>query len=377
MRYIYSICIGLIFIHLSCKERYFPNVISSGIGYLVVEGVLNASHQPTIIKITRTQDLNTKAGQFQGETNAVVTVEGNDNSVKTLAMTEAGTYQNSNLDLSVNNEYRLRIKTMDGKEYLSDYVKVKITPEIDSIGYKFNVYGAQLYVNTHDATNNTRYYRWSYDETWEINSYFSTNLIYEEGPPSTVRDRNRDEMVFRCWKYGKSNSLLFGSSAKLREDVIFEQPIQTIPYTDERLSVRYSILLKQYSLDKGAYEFFDLMKKNTESIGTVFDPQPSEIRGNIKCITAPDDIVIGYVCASTVAEKRVFFTRPLEWRFQMNCETISIPTDSIDYFFKGEQYMPVLEESGPGGNVIAYISSSGTCVDCQKRGGNVKMPEYW
>lgn len=360
-----------------CKDKYFPEIPSTETNFLVVEGVLNAGNEPTTVRITRTYDINGNIGNLRGETNAVVTVEGNDNSSRPLTMADAGTYQSRNLALSANNEYRLRIKTMDGKEYLSSYVKVKTSPEIDSVSYKPQDGNMQLYVNTHDPANNTRYYKWSYEETWEINSYYYSTIIYDANEPKLIREREPSEYIFRCWKYSKSGKILFGSSAQLTSDVIFEQPINRIPGGDERLSVRYSILLKQYALDKDAYEFFDLMKKNTESLGSIFDAQPSEIRGNIKCVNNPDEIVIGYVSASTVTQKRIFINRPSGWNFRQLCDTRLITPDSVRYYMAKGDFIPIVEEPRMGSLISDYLSSTPVCVDCRERGGNLQKPAYW
>ena len=87
-------------------------------------------------------------------------------------MTCDGIYTSPNLNLVLNQEYRLRITTSNGKEYLSDYVIAKKTPLIDSLGFRQEDKGVQVYVNAHDDSNNTRYYRWDFDETWEIKSYY-------------------------------------------------------------------------------------------------------------------------------------------------------------------------------------------------------------
>ncbi|MGC4235005.1 MAG: DUF4249 domain-containing protein [Niabella sp.] len=363
-----------------CKDIYLPDIPSSATNFLVVEGVLNAGNEPTTITITRTYDIDGNIGNLRGEPNAIVTVEGNDNSTRPLTMTSAGTYQSNNLVLSANNEYRLRIKTIDGKEYLSSYVKVKASPEIDSVSYKRLDGDLQLYVNTHDPANNTRYYKWSYEETWEINSSYNSTLIYDKDHPQLVRERTPSELIFRCWKYSKSNKILFGSSAKLTSDIIFEQPLNLIPNGDERLSVKYSILLKQYAMDKDAYEFFDLMKKNTESLGSIFDAQPSEIRGNIQCVTNPDEIVIGYISASTVTQKRIFINRPEGWSFRQLCDIKLVPPnrDSIVVYLASGEYIPLWEEPRENAPAILdYASSTPVCVDCRERGGNLQRPAYW
>jgi hypothetical protein len=151
-----------------------------------------------------------------------------------------------------------------------------------------------------------------------------------------------------------------------------------IPAGSEKVSVRYSILLKQQSLAKEAYEYFTLMKKNTESLGSIFDPQPSELRGNIQCISHPTEGVIGYVTASSYSQKRIFITRQqANWNFSQNCSYERVPNmpDSL------KQWLPTFlpwggEEVVPG-VVVTYYMSPASCVDCTLRGGDLGMPSYW
>jgi hypothetical protein len=120
------LCIGF-----SCRDLYDPGLVSSSASYLVVEGVLNAGSGPTNIRLTRTFKLDDSA-TLRSENNALVTVEGKDNTTRQLTMNGDGIYTSPNLNLVLNQEYRLRIMTSNGKEYLSEYVVAKQTPLIDS-----------------------------------------------------------------------------------------------------------------------------------------------------------------------------------------------------------------------------------------------------
>ena len=225
----------------SCKDKYYPDIPSTGTGYLVVEGVLNAGEGATSLTLSRTMPLN-KSSQPVYESGAMVTVEGSDNSTKALTMNSPGVYVNEGLGLSPDIQYRVRINTADGKEYLSDFVKVKVTPPIDSIGWKQSDAGVQVYVNTHDPSNNTVYYKWDFDDVWEIHSAYQSSLIYDPASPAAdpygVRPRLfPQEDVYACWKYGRSTSILIGSSAKLTSDVIYQNTLKSIPAGDEQLSV--------------------------------------------------------------------------------------------------------------------------------------------
>ena len=109
----------LIVSFISCKEPYIPPNGSLEKPLLVVDANLEPSNT-TSITLSRTTNLNDPA-VIRTENNAVVTVEGKNNTVFSLTNRGNGLYT-GNLNLVVNNEYRLRIKNA-GKEYLSDWVK--------------------------------------------------------------------------------------------------------------------------------------------------------------------------------------------------------------------------------------------------------------
>jgi len=371
MKRIYII-LAIIVGALACRQPYDPPVNSSNKTYLVVEANLNPQGATTI-SLTRTFGLDRNT-TVRGELNAQVSVEGKDNTTRSMTSIGNGRYTSNNLNLIINNEYRLRIKTTDGKEFLSDYVKAKKTPVIDSIGWEKEQEGLRIYANTKDVTNATRYYRWDFDETWEIHSHFPSSYIYE---PTTGRIRDRkfpQEDVSVCWKYGTSSTIVLANSTRLADDIIYKAPVHFIENGSEKLAVRYSILLRQYALDREAYNFYELMKKNTEDIGNIFSPQPSEIRGNIKCLTDSKEYVLGFVTASTVESRRQFITIPWFW-FQ-DCLSVKVPDrpDSIRYFFgPGGAYMPYSFDNPPP----YYYGSYYECVDCTKRGGSTARPPYW
>ena len=370
------LCFMLVMVLVSCREEFDPPTKSSAENFLVVEGVLNVGG-PTTIRITRSFRLEDSA-RLRGERNANVSVEGKDNTIQLLSMTGDGIYTSPNLNLVINNEYRLRIQTNNGKEYLSDYVIARQTPPIDSIGWEKNNDGVQIYVNTSDPSNNTRYYKWDFDETWEINSYYQSLYKYQNG---VVSPRSAAEDVYICWKNAVNSSIKIGTSTRLQSDVISKAPLVFTPNGNDKFSVRYSIMVRQYALDKKAYEFYELMKTNTESLGTIFDPQPTEITGNIRCVTDATEPVIGFITASTISEKRIFISRSQlgGWDFYQYCESVLVANhpDSIELYFENGGFEPYGSDELPIGIITGYFSSFPPCVDCVKRGGSTVRPAFW
>lgn len=358
----------------ACKQEYPLPKNTSDLSLLVVEGLLNSGPGGTMVRLSRTfnpTDIATVVPELQAQ----VTVEGDNNTTFSLTGNAQGQYTHSQLNLNTNAKYRLRIITVGGQEYLSEYVSVQASPTIDSVYWQRTNEAIQFFVTTHDPQNKTWYYRWEYDETWEINSDFISLFRYVE--PDVV-PRADPYSIYYCWKHESSARIFLNSSAKLSEDVISAQPLHSIPIGTERIGVRYSVIVRQYALTEEAFEFWDILKKNTEQVGTLFDPQPSQLLSNIHSVKDPAELVIGYVSAGSISEKRIFVRRNEvhPWNYITNCTERVIPLDSIQFYFPKEPWIPLREWYIPGGRLGGYYSSIRTCVDCTTRGTNVR-PSFW
>jgi hypothetical protein len=367
---------------IQCKERFEPDLPVVPQGYLVVEGFINAQGV-TQIRLSRTAPLNQKK-TFKAELNASIKVEGDDNSAFSLSALPNGIYTSAASSLDPLRKYRLHIKTKDNKEYLSDFTAVKITPPIDSVSWEEEDKGVQIYASTHDPQNKSIYYRYDYDETWEIQSAYAANYKVDTILPGQIIIRPTtlaDPQIFYCWKYDTSTNIILGSSAKLETDIIHLQPIIFIPTKDEKIGIRYSIQLRQYALDKEGYQFMEQMKKNTEALGTIFDPQPSALRGNIHSLSDPTETVIGYITTTTMRQQRIFISRRqlvnTGFNIARDCneQTVRNLYDSLSAVIPpGWPHTAIF---GRGPFIEAYKVSNPICVDCRLRGGINVKPSFW
>ena len=377
----------LILLVTGCRERYDAPVQSPVTGYLVVEGVINSGPDSTVITLSRTTKFENKNRVY--EKGAQVKLEGEDNTQYSLAEKGQGQYIAGNLNLDANKKYRLRITATGGKVYLSDFAMVKTNPPIDSISWKIENNGLQLYISTHDPLNNTLYYQWTYDETWQITSTYFSFLKYYVTHSSTKGDiysvGYSDSSTFSykpgittCWQFNVPTSLFLGSTAKLNKDMVY-LPVTFIPAGSIKLSVLYSIHMKQYAWTKEGYAFLETMKKNTESTGSIFDPQPSELKGNIHCITDASEPVIGYFNICPVQEKRIFIENGdvPGWGYNSGCYDVLVENISDSIKLKGLILMPtVVQTISPFGGIVDFKAAPAECVDCTLRGTN-KKPAYW
>ena len=364
----------MILLIASCKNEYPLPKGTSNLNLLVVEGLLNSGPGGTVVRLSRTFNPS-DTGNIRPELRAEVSVEGENSTRIILVGNNRGEYSVPQLNLNQNVKYRLRIKTSTGIEYLSEYVPVQPSPAIDSVHWKRTNEAIQLMVTTHDPQNKTRYYRWEYDETWEIRSDF---ISHHQWVPDRVILRPDPFSIYYCWKSDASTAIFLNSSAKLSQDVISAQLLHNIPLAGEKISVRYSVNVRQYALSEKAYQFWEIMKKNTEQVGSLFDPQPSQLLSNIKCVSDPLEPVIGFVSAGSFSEKRLFISRSEvePWRYRTQCEERIIPLDSIKFYFQDRLYIPLREYYNQFGFFAGYHSGIPFCVDCTTRGTNIK-PSFW
>jgi hypothetical protein len=368
-----------------CKKPYTPPIVASNSNYLVVEGVINSGQDSTIINVSRTVNI-ADTIKANPELGAQVLVESDQNITYSIPEIGKGKYVSPALNLDNTHKYHLYIKTSDGKEYASDPEAVKPTPPIDSLGFITQSNGMQLYVNTHDDNNATRYYRWEYTETWNFHAKYQTGLITDG---TKLIPRMAAQQIYTCYGNQASSTILLGSSAKLAKDVIYESPLTQVASTSEKLETKYSILVKQYALTSEAYNFWQNLKKNTEDLGTIFSTQPSEMSGNIHCITSPSEPVVGYISVTNVQQKRIFITNsqlPANWiaAYPYQCQLDSemychgricqndvalflLPLNTTEFAVISIEYQGV---------IIGYLSTDAQCADCTIRGTTIQ-PSFW
>ena len=195
---------GLVLLaYMRCRQPYVLPASSANNNTLVVEGVINTGNGPTTIKLGRTVKLTDSVSE-NPELGAAITIESDANPggtpVAALADSGAGKYIGYASGLSPANNYRLRIVTAAGKTYLSAFVPVKNPPPIDSVSYEVKADGVYIFSSAHDPTNNTRFYRWDYSETWIIHSAFQSNYDKQFTPKDSIilRQQPANE-IYICW----------------------------------------------------------------------------------------------------------------------------------------------------------------------------------
>ena len=374
----------------ACTDPFTPDVVKSPPSLLVIDGFLNAQGVTTI-RLSRTYAVDSKA-VLPVETRATVYME--DQAGARLPLFESsvrGTYTSAAQTLSTAGKYRLHLVTLSGKEYVSEYVPVKLTPPIDALTWKTNSDGLNVLVSAHDATNNTQYYRWETDETWEITPPYFPNLEYAAGNIRSIVV----PFPLVCYGNQRASTVHLNKTTALTQDVVSEFRVRQLLTSTDRLFTRYSLLVQQHALTKEEYAYWELLRKNTESLGSLFDPQPVQLTGNVRCLNNPADLALGFVGAHSLTEKRLFIRRaelPGSWPIVSGYQaclppdTVFVPARTLGpspsradilagAFGQGSGYLPITEVYIMGA-AAGYLAKTRDCIDCRTRGSAVK-PSFW
>ncbi len=361
----------------SCKKAYNPPAANVNYKYLVVNGtILNSPDSPTVIALSRTVQLTDSTTASSPEPGATVSIQGKDGEVYPLAEIAGGRYVSTPLILNYAEQYQLKITTSNGSRYASDFVALLQTPPIDSVTSQ-QENGVGVYVSTGDPSDKIKYYRWDYLETYQYRSPFDRTIAEKNGLIYFVDSTNQ---TYNCWRNENANSILIASTVALKNSVVVDAPLTTIPANSVKLSVRYSILVKQYAITADAFQYLDVLKKNTENLGSIFDAQPTQLSGNVHCISNPKEIVIGYVMASSLQQQRIFINRYQlsGWNYVYDgpsCDEVIITQNAgnfLLYNYADTSYGPYYFISP---NLLDLAKNP--CVDCTTMGGSTVKPTFW
>ncbi len=378
VRFFYLLVLG------SCVSRFDPPNISTT-GLLVVDGHLFIESNSCKVKLTRSQSLGDDSSPAV-EFNAKVSIEDESGNVFQVPERDSSYYSISGLNLSYNTNYRIRIKTQDSKEYLSDFVATNKTPPIDSITFAKGNGSRLVKVNSHDPNNSTWYYRWEFDETWEYTSavecFYTDSIIKDASGNITTIPVPRKDDIYRCYKSDFGKTILVNSTKKLSQDIVSEFVINAVPTVsaERRLDRKYSVLVRQYALSESEYDYWLELQKSTETTGGLLDPQPTQVTGNIKASNNSDP-ALGYFSVYSISELRATRTSKQlfkDWNNLIDtCVLVDVPL--VGFKLPNYQVILAINIDLMTSKIIGYKLANKDCADCRSKfngGGTNVVPEF-
>jgi hypothetical protein len=372
MRYFrYILLLLMVQLVYSCISQFIPKT-SEDKDLLVVEGLITDKAEVNTVKLSKSLPLGTKVTS-NPVSGYLVTISDDLGNIYTLSETVPGTYVTSPWELRgvTGRSYTLHINpnSPNNDHYYESYpIEMKPVPPIDSVFYEKVIIepatsnsaektGAQIYLNTHDPKNACRYYRWEFTETWEfILPYMVPNNI--------------------CWISANSDVINIKNTTVIAEDKIERYPLNFISNETDRLRVKYSILVTQYSMNEDEYLYWEKLQNYSQQVGGLYDMIPSAVSSNVFCIDDPNQKVQGYFSVSSETSKRIF----IKDHFVGLANPYSADKCVADTIFGGplpdglnESIWIIASQFMPPYVVTSYSKG---CYDCTVRGTKTP-PDFW
>jgi len=379
MRNLGSLFLVILTLFLGCRTPYEPEVPATELRVLVVEGYLDTQGLKSELKLSRTVPLAAEDA-FAPEQGAIVVLKNSSGQSFPLTESTPGIYLFEK-DIDEQQTYVLEITLTSGERYVSESLLPIVTPAILDAGFKRDEEGVEVFVST-QGTADADDFLWTFEEAWIYRPRIRSPYVYIPAEKE-VRTRTAQEQNSLCFKSEVSPGILLETSSRFRDQVVFQKTITEIPKGDERIMERYSILISQKGISSEDVPFWEILKKNTEDIGSIFSPLPSLIGGNIKSLDDANSPVLGQVSLGVIRQQRVYIN--LEdvspWNY-LNPEfnDCTIGEDAVlakDYesTFGNGAVVPA-RPLMVGTSIVGYFPTSKRCTDCTLYASPLK-PSFW
>ncbi|MFC2137339.1 DUF4249 domain-containing protein [Bacteroidota bacterium] len=389
MRVIRSLYMIILFFYLfGCVDPYTPE-IDEYQRLMVINGYISNQEGYHYVEVSRSTPFNEP--EFIPEEDCDVMVIDNIGNMFIYDEVSPGKYSHYFEEeyLTIGKKFKLEVTTKKGKKYESDYDELLPCPVIDKIYYEIeekplddpllkSIFGIQFFIDTDASGDFAKNYRWELTETWEYHSkYFIGDYFADSG---IIYSPELTDSLYYCWRTEKIREVYTITTKQAISDKIIKTPLNFVSNQTDRLEVKYSLLVKQFSLSDRAYEYWNELKVLSKDAGGLYETQPSRIQGNIKCIDKPDELVLGFFNASSLETKRIFVDEYFDFfPFKIQCSPYGYDEETLLYelnLIPPSRYpIYLLNLSRDSEGPRDYVDQS--CFDCRLLKGKTTKPDFW
>lgn len=362
----------------SCVDKYFPKVDEYA-NVLVVDGMLTNYTDQVYVNLSYSMNLYDEVLEPVTGCNVYV-VENDENTVSFIEMDE-GRYKPVEISFkgTVGKTYQLFVELPSGRKYESEVCIMLAPSSIDSVygnaeehevmGRPFPEQGIQFYIDGHNSISDTSYYMWQLFHTYEYQSSFDIAFTWV----GYFKPFPKPDSLRTCWYSSQIQDIYTFSTRNLKNSRIKRFPLNYSSADTKELSIRYSLLVNQLSLEKQAYDFWEALRQQNISMENLHARQPYQLRGNIVSVEDVVEPILGYFTVASVSKKRIYVNRPtLDFKY-MICEPDFKDIGRIRWL--DEKYWPVNIVQVPSGAL--GTATQELCFDCQLEGGSLTPPDFW
>ncbi len=294
LKFIFSL-IFIAFIGLSCLDqvdvplrKVSPN--------LIVEGTFTNDPVENFLRLSYTSQI----GLFED----LVPVQGafvelrasnGESAIYRVTPDAIGVYRPDNQSLKAKEgvSYSIFIRLIDGREFTSSPEKLpasvpiqRMTARLDDAGQL----GYRIFTDFQDPKETENFYRW---EAEGYHVRISTGVPVGFGGAvccnrCNVLEKNQGINIF-------SDAGTNGNTNRLRP--VFYSPVYT-------LGKNY-VEVKQFTISRESYQFWRRYSEQRQRTGTIFDPLPAPVLGNVQNSKDPNDIALGFFEVSSISKSKM------------------------------------------------------------------------
>lgn len=295
--------LGVYLLCFACKAPVDILVPIDDREFLVVDGFISTEQTPHRIYVGRTRPfLNEDIFRLNGVPNAIVSILDKSGNCTELINDNTGYYHTPpSFQAHEGNTYEIRV-TIEDKIYKS--APEKILPKINIPDIRFEGKLVEVLDNKQIIEKAVIDYfvdlELPNDQTyvildWTVDFEHYTQILGVVDVPIVCYGKHGEP--------GFSETFTnVGLNTKSVRDFQFERINLTW-----RFDPRQIMEVKCYSANQQAHDFHTQVLAQQNLTGSVFDPTPYQINGNISSITDPEELVFGYFGAFNCSKKKILF----------------------------------------------------------------------
>lgn len=284
-------------------------------------------------------------------------------------------------------KYRLYVQDYEtGKKYHTDWLEVNPAPVLDSLTYVVGDDKLDIRISAH-SDDGGQFFRWSYDELWKYHAEYVPQYHFDLLTGTEVMDELPDMSTYWCWSNHSCTEVELCATTDLNSNAMVDHSFLTIPRTSPKLMTRYRITVNVRSISESAYRFLHTLQVNSDFVGSLFSPNPSDVRGNIYCDQNPDEYVIGFIdCCAPSVPTTIYINASGIYRYPGVRSIPFVPEiimgedggEIVDLFYYWKSgFVPVFHGTGPDGKT-GVLWDLKRCIDCRlDGGGSLQKPLDW
>ncbi len=378
--------LSLIFLSLlllvlpACIDKFEPD-LNGADSMLVIDGGIYDSDGPFTIALSYSTNVYTP--KYQPISNASVKVLDDQGNTFLFTEAESGQYFSSGMSGIPGRSYKLLIVTPDGKHYESSSELLRSSSAIDNIRYQleyhkdarypYQLAGYQFYVSAKLNSDTNAWYMWRMVKTYEYHSEFLADAYYN----GKIRPFPKPDSLQVCWKTEYVKSVITLNTKNLVNPDLTDFPLNYVNTEGRELSVRYSQLTEQLTVNADAIRYFKTIIEGSGNQSNLYTQQPFQILGNVVCADDPNEAVLGYFLVAGRSALRLFAAPPnVEFHYYVFVLDVEDYRNMRFIKYSSPSIWPIYLTTGDA-NSSALAWPAQECIDCRLRGGTLTKPDFW